>query len=68
MQNRITQLYRDRTGNPLKPLATRAADEAKRAGRDYSDLDRYMFGRLPASDKAALARDMSPEEHARYGQ
>jgi len=67
IQNQISELYHKRTGERLKPYESRTADETKRAARDASTMDIYMFKRLPKSDQAALARKMSPAEKARYG-
>ena len=67
IQNQISHLYHLRTGERTKPYEAREADAEKRAARDTSAMDVYMFKRLPKSDQAALARKMSPEEKARYG-
>jgi len=67
IQNEISELYHKRTGERLKPYDARTADEAKRSARDASNMDVYMFKRLPKSDQEALARKMSPEEKERYG-
>ncbi len=67
IQNEISRLYHLRTGERTKPYAAREADAAKRAARDTSAMDVYMFKRLPKTDQAALGRKMSPQEKARYG-
>lgn len=67
MQNRISELYHERTGERTKPYESRDADEAKRAAHDSSTMDVYMFKRLPLSDKQALAAKMTPQEKSRYG-
>src|SRR5208283_4735463 len=67
MQNEIAKRFHERTGERLKPYDSRTADEAKRAARDASKMDIYMFKGLPKSDQAALAAKMTPEEKRRYG-
>jgi hypothetical protein len=67
IQNEISELYHKRTGDRTKPYEAREADETKRAAHDASQMDVYMFKRLPKTDQAALAAKMSPAEKARYG-
>jgi hypothetical protein len=66
IQNKISELYHKRTGDRTKPYDSRDADALKRTAHDSSTMDIYMFKRLPASDKEALMKDMTPEEQSRY--
>ena len=66
IQNEISKLYHDRTGERLKPYEARQADAAKKKAHDSSTMDIYMFKRLPQSDKDALRKKMAPPEIRRY--
>ena len=66
IQNEISELYHLRTGERTKPYEAKTADAAKRAARDTSKMDVYMFKHLPKSDQAALAAKMTPAEKRRY--
>jgi len=63
LQNRIEQLFGERTGEPLKPYEQQFAP--KRA-TDPAGLYTYLFNRLPSSDKQALYKTMTPEEKSQY--
>ena len=66
IQNKIAALYHERTGDRLKPYSARDTDAAKKQAHDSSTMDVYMFKRLPATDKIALRKEMTPAERARY--
>jgi hypothetical protein len=66
MQNEISKLYQLRTGERTKPFGSQEKDAEKKAARNKSTLDLYMFKRLPKSDKEQLRKKMSPEELKRY--
>ena len=66
IQNKIAELYHERTGDRLKPYSARDTDAAKKQAHDSSTMDVYMFRRLPKTDQAALREKMTPAELARY--
>jgi hypothetical protein len=65
-QNRISELYHLRTGEPTKPYEKQFAAPDKKKAHDTATMDIYMFKRLPASDQDALRAKMTPEELKRY--
>jgi hypothetical protein len=66
IQNKIYELYHIRTGDRTKPYGSQEQDAEKRASRNRSNLDVYMFQRLPRSDQLELRNSMTPEERSRY--
>lgn len=66
IQNRIAELYYQRTGEPLKPYGQRESDAEKQAKIYKTPLDVYQYNRLPYSDKVALRKDMTAQEQAKY--
>jgi len=66
IQNRISELFHLRTGEATRPYSQREADSEKRQARARSQMDIYMFKRLPEADKAALLKKMNQAELERY--
>lgn len=66
IQNKISDLFHLRSGEGTKPYGTQEKDAEKRAARNKSEMDIYMFKRLPTSDQQQLRKNMTREELQRY--